>query len=211
MKVLLLGASGNIGSRILDELVRRSHQVTAVYRRPPVTTDMPELVKVVVADIEDSPALARWITGHDAVISAIGPGSRADPAVIKNAADNLVQQMPLCGVKRLLVVGGAGTLEIEPGVMRLDAPGYPEQYRPSGIVQKQALTTYRESSLDWTYISPPIIIQPGDRTGQYRVGGDQVLYDATGASRISMEDYAVAMVDVLEGRKYGQQRITVGY
>lgn len=211
MKVLLLGAAGTIGARILDELVRRSHRVTAVYRRPPATPATPDQVTVAVVDVTDPQALAPWITGQDAVICAIGPGSGGDPAVIGTAADVLVQQMPKCGVSRLLVVGGAGTLEIEPGVMRLDAPGYPEQYRPSGIVQKSALQTYRDSGLDWTYVSPPILIQPGERTGRYRVGGDQVLYDATGASRISVEDYAVAMVDLLESRQHGKQRITVGY
>ncbi len=211
MKVLLLGAAGKIGSRIFDELVRRSHHVTAVYRRPPASPDVSGLVDVVVADISEPKTLASLIDGHDAVISAIGPGSLGEPEIIKITADNLVQVMTASNVDRILVVGGAGTLEIEPGVMRLDAPGYPEQYRPAGMMQKSALATYRESPLDWTYISPPIIIQPGERTGEYRISGDQVLYNDEGASLISMEDYAVATVDILDDHKHSKQRITVGY
>lgn len=211
MKLLLLGASGNIGSRILDEAVRRGHQVTALYKRSPEPANSSDLVESVVADATDRAALAKVIAGHDAVISAIGMGKAGDPVVIEKTAEALVAAMTDGGVQRLLVVGGAGTLEVDSGVMRLDTPSYPEQYRPQGIAQKNALAAFGRSGLDWTYVSPPIIIQPGERTGRYRTGGDQVLYDADGASRISMEDYAVAMLDVAEQDLHSKQRITVGY
>jgi putative NADH-flavin reductase len=211
MKLLLLGASGNIGSRILGELVRRGHQVTALYRRLPGQGSKQERVEIVVMDVTDPAAIAQVIPRHDAVISAIGPGSLGDPVVIERTATALVQAMPASGVSRLLVVGGAGTLEIEPGVMRLDRPDYPEQYRAQGLAQKKALAAYKASGLDWTYVSPPIIIRPGDRTGRYRIGGDQVLFDGKGVSYISIEDYAVAITDIVEGPLHCRQRITVGY
>jgi putative NADH-flavin reductase len=207
MRIALLGAGGRIGSRILAESGRREHRVTAVFRRLPD----PSPPGAVQADAADPQALARAIAGHDTVISAIGPGRGGDPGIIERVAESLMAALPAAGVTRLMVVGGAGTLELEPGVMRLDAPGYPEQYRASGLAQKRALELCRASALDWTYVSPPIVISPGERTGHYQVGGDAVLYDAGGVSRISMEDYAVALLDILEAGTHRRERITVGY
>jgi hypothetical protein len=161
------------------------------------------------ADITNAADIARVAAGHDAVVSAIGPGAAGDASVIVSAARALIEGLTGTGPKRLVAVGGAGTLEIRPGVQRLDTAEYPEIYRASGYAQRQALSLYRASTLDWTYLSPPVIIEAGERTGGYRTGDDQVVYDASGRSRISMEDFAVALLDELETPRHARARFTV--
>ena len=209
MRIVIFGAAGRIGSRILDEALARGHVVTAVLRDVArLELAHPGLVKV-TADAADSSAVARVAAGQAAAISAIGPGSVGDVGVIVAVARALIAGLPRAGVRRLLVVGGAGTLEIRPGVQRIDTQEYPEIYRPSGYAQKESLALYRASGLDWSYLSPPVIIEPGARSGRYRIGADQVLADEAGRSRISMEDYAVAVLDELETPRHLQRRFTV--
>lgn len=209
MNIVLFGAAGRIGIRILDEALARGHAVTAVLRDAArLDRAHPHLTKR-VADVTDATAVARAAAGQQAAISAIGPGSAGQVGVIVAAAHALIAGLPQAGLRRLLVVGGAGTLEIRPGVQRIDTPEYPEIYRPSGYAQKEALGLYRASALDWTYLSPPVIIEPGQRSGRYRTGGDAVLADAAGRSRISMEDYAVAVLDEIETPHHSRARFTV--
>ncbi|MCC6303905.1 MAG: NAD(P)H-binding protein [Rhodobacteraceae bacterium] len=211
MDILLFGVGGFIGREIALEARRRGHHVTAAVRDPARHAGTPAADAVVAGDATDADAVARLAAGRDAVLSAIGPGSRGDPAVIPAAARALVLGLPRVGVRRLLVVGGAGTLELSPGVQRLDAPGYPEEYRPQGIAQREALAVLRASALDWTCVSPPIVIAAGASRGVYRVGGDAVLRDAEGRSAISAADYALAFIDELERPRAPGRRITVAY
>ncbi len=209
MRLVIFGGGGRIGQRVVQEALSRGHEVTAVlHASPRLEMEHPGL-RCVTADVTSADAVADAATGHDAAVSAVGPGRGGDVGVIVAAAGALVAGLGVSGPKRLIVVGGAGTLEIRPGVQRLDTPEFPDAYRPSGYAQREALALYRASDLDWSYLSPPMVIEPGERTGRYRVGGDQVVLDARGRSRISMEDYAVALLDELERPRHIRARFTV--
>ncbi len=202
-KVALIGASGFIGSRLLAELSARGHAVTAITRNPEKVAALPG-VTVVKGDVFDKDALAKLIAGHDAVISAVH-FTASDPQVLLAA----VKQS---GVKRYLVVGGAGSLEVAPGVKLFDTPQFPAAYldeaRKGGVFLD---LLKQEQGLDWTFLSPSALIQPGERTGKFRLGTDQLLVDDKGNSAISAEDYAIALVDELENPAHSRRRFTVGY
>lgn len=200
MKILLFGATGMIGQRIAAELANRGHQVTAVSRKGPVK-----------GDVHDAATLAK---DYDAVVSAIAPprdGTEPEPPFL-DANRALIEGVRAAGVRRLIVVGGAGSLQIAPGQDLVDTPGFPELYKKESKAQRSALGLYREvEDLDWTYISPAAEIAPGERTGVYRIGGDTLLADREGRSFISAEDYAVAVADELENGAHPRKRITVAY
>lgn len=200
MKILLFGATGMVGQRIAAELAARGHEVTGVSRSGPVK-----------GDVRDAATLGR---GHDAVICAIAPprdGSEPEGPFL-DAHRALIDGVRAAGVRRLVVVGGAGGLEVAPGVDLVDTPGFPEMYKKEALAQRSALGLYREvDDLDWTYVSPAAEIAPGERTGHFRVGGDQLLADAEGNSRISAEDYAIAIADEVEKGEHPRRRITVAY
>ena len=203
MDIALLGVSGRVGSRLLAELLHRGHRVTGIARDTGKLAGQPGLV-LKNADAGQPAQLAPLLAGHDAVVSALKFAS-TDAATVLAA----VKQ---AGVTRLLVVGGAATLEVAPGHMLLDAPGFPAAYRPEAEGGRRFLDTLRgERDLDWTFLSPSAEFVPGERTGKFRVGSDQLLSDAHGKSWISMEDYAIALVDELEAPKHSRQRFTVGY
>jgi len=206
---VIFGATGRIGGRILQEALARGHAVTAALRDAARLQVAHPALAVAEADVTRAEDVAQAAARHDAVVNAIGPGQNGDASVIAAAARALIAGLSGAGPRRLLAVGGAGTLEIRPGVQRLDTPDYPEVYRPSGYAQREALALYRSSGLDWSYLSPPIVIEPGVRSGVYRTGGDQVLFDSNGRSRISMEDYAVAVLDELEQPRHLRARFTV--
>jgi putative NADH-flavin reductase len=202
-KVALIGASGFIGSRLLAELSARGHAVTAITRNPEKVAALPG-VTAVKGDVFDKDALAKLIAGHDAVISAVH-FTASDPQVLLAA----VKQS---GVKRYLVVGGAGSLEVAPGVKLFNTPQFPAAYldeaRKGGVFLD---LLKQEQGLDWTFLSPSALIQPGERTGKFRLGTDQLLVDDKGNSAISAEDYAIALVDELEKPAHSRRRFTVGY
>lgn len=201
MRIALIGATGNIGSRILAELVQRGHAVTAIARGADSLAPRPGVTPCVV-DAADADALAGAIEGHDAVISAARFLHVDYPGLIRIARTNGL---------RLLVVGGAGSLEVEPGRLLIEVPQFPEAARPEAQAGIELLKTLRgESELDWTFLSPSMLIGPGERTGQFRLGGDQLLTNDKGSS-ISSEDFAVAMVDELERPAHTRRRFTVGY
>ena len=208
MQIVIFGATGRIGQRILQEALTRGHTVTAALRRTSRLGIAHDRLQTVTADVTIADEVARAADGKDAILSAIGPGPSGDPGVIVAAARSFVVALA-ARPTRLIAVGGAGTLEIRPGVQRLDTPDFPEAYRPSGYAQREALALYRASSLDWSYLSPPIVIEPGSRSGVYRTGGDQVLFDQAGRSRISMEDFAVALLDEVEHPRHVRKRFTV--
>lgn len=208
MKVVLYGASGMIGSRILQELVGRGHQVNAVVRNPEKVVLAG--VRVVKGDVTDPASVAAAAKGAEAAISAYAP-PHSEVATLLIAIRSLLAGLATAGVKRLLVVGGAGSLEVAPGVLLVDAPGFPEEYRAIALAHRDVLPVLKESDLDWSYFSPAAFIQPGERTGKFRLGGTQLVTDEKGESRISAEDYAVALVDELESPKHLQQQFTVAY
>jgi putative NADH-flavin reductase len=213
MNIALFGANGTIGQRILQEALSRGHNVTAIIRNPSkLQITNPDLI-VIKGDVLDPASVAETVTGHDAVISAIGPAhdgsSQAD--FLLKAAHSLIDGLNRTSVRRLLIVGGAGSLEVAPGLRLLDTPDFPPAWRGSANAHADALEIYKTAHLDWTYLSPAAFIQPGERTGTYRTGTDQLVTDAEGKSHISAEDYAVALIDELENQKFNRRRFTVAY
>lgn len=204
MQVLLLGVTGTIGRRIAGELKSRGHQVTGGSR----TGTAIDGVTPAVVDPTNPKSVAAAAAGKDAIISSVHIDPDNNIAVTLGVLDGARQ----AGVRRILNVGGAGSLEVAPGVQLLDAPAFPEEYKAVARAHRDTLPLWRASEdLDWTYISPPAMIAPGKRTGTYRVGGDQLLADAEGNSAISAEDYAMALVDELEKGDAIRKRITVAY
>ena len=217
MNVLLIGATGYVGSAILNELVARGHNVTAIVREVGKLEETAQ-VKPVVADATDPEAVAKIAEGKDAVISAYNPGWK-NPRQYEETLENypkIVEGVRRSGVKRLLIVGGAGTLFVKPGLRLVDTGSLPEAWLPGvkslGEFYLNYLTQVKD--LDWIFLSPAANLgnlQKGTRTGKYRVGKDDLLVDAEGNSFISVEDYAVAMVDELEKPAHHYERFTVAY
>jgi uncharacterized protein len=196
MKVVLFGASGMIGSRVLDELVRRGHAVTAVARHPEKVQSLSG-VNAVHGDVTDPVSVAGAAKGADAAVSAYSP-PRSEPARILDATRALLAGLKQAGVRRLIAVGGAGSLEVAPGVQLVDTPEFPSAWMGIALAHRDTLPIFKESGLDWTYLSPAAVIEPGVRTGKFRLGGTRLVANDRGESRISVEDYAVALVDELE-------------
>jgi putative NADH-flavin reductase len=206
MKIALIGATGNADSRILAELSRRGHAVTAIARNPQKVPALPGVTPV-KADADDVAGLAASIKGHDAVISSVH-FTASDPhkliAAVREAKGN-------AKTPRYLVVGGAGSLEVAPGVKLIDTPQFPAIYKAEASAGGVFLDLLRQQSdLDWTYLSPSAVFSPGERTGKFRLGRDQLLTNDKG-SHISFENYAIALADEIEKPAHSRQRFTVGY
>lgn len=208
MKVTLYGASGMIGSRILDELVSRRHQVVAVARRP--SRIARQDVEARAGDVLDSHRVAETVTGADAVISAYAPPGDATQQLV-DATKSLLRALKEARVRRFLMVGGAGNLEVAPGIPIVDTPHFPPQWLSHGLAHKEAFAVLRQSDLDWTSVSPAALIEPGKRTGKFRLSGNTFMADDSGRSGISAEDYAVAVVDELEHPRHVRQLVGVVY
>lgn len=213
MKIVLIGATGYVGSAILKEALDRGHHVTAVARDPEKLSSHAHLHPR-KADIYQEDEVARLVAGHDAVISAFNPGW-SNPDIYNQQIKGtraIINGVKQAGVRRLLFVGGAGSLEVKPGVQALDLPDFPKEYKQGALATREALAHLRqETGLEWSYLSPAADLFPGSRTGQFRLGTDQMLKDAKGASRISVQDYAMAMIDELEKPTHVRSRFTVGY
>ena len=203
MKVALIGASGQAGSRLLAELSARGHSVTAIARHPEKIAALPGATPV-KGDVADKAGLVALLRGHDAVISSVHY-TASDPALILAAVRE-------SGVKRYFVVGGARSLEVAPGVRLVDTPNFPAIYKAEATKGAEFLDLLRRTAgdLDWTFLSPSAMFVPGERTGKFRLGGDQLLTHDKGSS-ISFEDYAIAAVDELEKPAHIRERFTVGY
>ena len=201
MKIAIVGATGNVGQRLCAEALSRGHEVTAITRKE---SDVPGAVKFVKADVLDDDA-EKALSGHDAVIYSLRfNGFDFDKAIAAFRASD---------APRLLIVGGAASLNAEPGGPALiDTPGFPEEVKTEAEPARQVLNRLKtEGASDWTFLSPSIMIGPGERTGKFRLGKDDVLKDAEGNSRISYEDFAVAMIDEVETPRHQGERFTVGY
>ena len=213
MKIALIGATGFVGSAILQEALQRGHEVTAIVRNPEKVTPHPKL-RPNKADVQKEDEVTRSVAGHDAVISAFNPGW-SNPDIYNQQVKGtraIIDGVKKAGVKRLLFVGGAGSLEVKPGVQSVDLPEFPAEYKQGALATREALNLLRrEPTLDWSFLSPSADLFPGQRTGKFRLGTDQLLADAQGKSRISVEDYAMAMIDEVEKPKHIRRRFTVGY
>lgn len=214
--VLLIGATGFVGSAVLKELVNRGHKVTAVARNLDKVLKN-DNVTPVKADVADADVIARLAAGKEAIISAYNPGW-TNPDIKKLIETNypkILEAAKKSGVKRLLIVGGAGTLFVKPGLRVVDSGAIPAEImdgvRPLGNFYLNVLMN--EKSIDWVFLSPAgAFDEKGERTGKFRLGKDDLIIDqATGTSHISVEDYAVAMVDELENEAHHKERFTLGY
>lgn len=210
MDVVVIGASGTIGKAIVQEALKRKHQVTAAVRRPESISIEHERLQVVTVDVLDPASVAAAVRGHGEVISAYGP-EKGQELDLLTAAASLVQGLQTAGVARLLIVGGAGSLKTESGEWLMDTPDFPEEIRPLAAAHADAYEIYRSSELDYTYVTPAAMIQSGRRTGHFRIGLDRLVLDDNGDSIISVEDFAVAMIDELEEGNFSRTRFTVAY
>ena len=202
MKITVLGASGRAGSEITKELAARGHSVTAIARKPQAIP-AGDNITAVQGDASDAAGLASLIKGADAVVSALH---------FDVPAATLLSALKAAGVSRLLVTGGAASLEVAPGVRLIDMPDFPEAWKgmaQGGITFLDALKA--ETEIDWTFFSPAAEIDETPRLGHFRLGGDQLLTDAEGHSRISFADYAIAMADEVEQHKHSRRRFTAAY
>ncbi|BAF86420.1 MULTISPECIES: NAD(P)-dependent oxidoreductase [Azorhizobium] len=203
MKIAVIGASGNAGAEITAELARRGHQVTAIARNADKIAKLPG-VTAVAGDAGDAAGIAKLIAGHDAVVSSIH--------FLASDADELISAVKQAGVPRYLVVGGAGSLEVAPGVKLFDTPDFPAIYLGEAKAGGAFLDKLKaEPDLNWTFLSPAALFFHGPRTGTFRVGGDGLLVAADGNSSISFADYAIALADEIETPRHPRARFTVGY
>jgi putative NADH-flavin reductase len=203
MKIAVIGASGNAGSRITAELARRGHSVTAIARNPDKIAQQANVTPT-KGDLMDQAALTGLLAGHDAAISSVH-FLASDPLKLIGAARD-------SKVGRYLVVGGAGSLEVAPGVRLVTTPGFPVAYKAEAEKGAAFLDLLRaERELNWTFLSPSALFTAGERTGKFRLGTDQLLTAADGKSWISFEDFAVALADEIERPAHIRQRFTVGY
>ena len=215
MRIVIFGALGRAGRHIVLEALERGHEVIGVSRQAAPDGEIDPRLRLVQGDATQAEAVARLVSGADAVVNSISPRpSAGGPACsLEDAAHALIRGLRMAGVKRLLVVGGAGSLEVAPGVPLKSMPDFPAQYLPEATAQGEALALYRREAgdLDWTYLSPAIMFDEGKRTGRYRTTGDSLLTDTDGNSAISFADYAVATLDELERPRHLQQRFGVAY
>lgn len=215
MHIAIVGATGFIGSRIVTEAVNRGHLVTAISRNPGKLPKH-DCIIAAAADVHDVGALAANFRGKDAVIHSFKPAndlsSEGKKEQQRDGTRSIIAAMKAAGVRRILAVGGAGALEIRPGVPHYETPEFPAAVqggaRATALIRELLLA---EQNLAWTFLCPSSFIRAGERTGKFRLGGDALLVGADGQSRISVEDYAVAMIDELENPRHTGRRFTVGY
>ena len=215
MKIALIGATGFVGTAVVAELLQRGHDVTALARNPAKLAAAPRLTPRTL-DAYDADAVAAAVKGHDAVVSAFNPGWDAPELYAKfmQGNDAIVAGVRQSGVERYLVVGGAGSLFVAPGVQMVDTPEFashvPPNIIPGAKAARDALTSLRgNTSLAWTFLSPPALLAPGERTGKYRVGGEELLMAGPAPAGISVADLAVAIVDEIEKPQHVRARFTV--
>lgn len=201
MKIALIGATGNVGRRVTAEAVSRGHEVVGIARD---VSSVPKQagVTAVQADLNDKDAIGEAIAGTDAVVLSVKFQELDVEALLDALKD----------ANRLLIVGGAASLYVAPGLQLIDTEGFPDFIKVEAEPARQALARIRqEQALDWTFLSPSVFFGPGERTGTFRLGKDDLLSDGEGKSHISYEDYAIALLDEIEQPKHSRARFTVGY
>lgn len=211
MRLIVFGANGALGRRLLMECLERGIEVSAAVRDVSRFEGGAREITVVTADATDPTSIAAAAAGHDAALSAVTQHSR--PEILSEVATALLTGLAEAGVPRLVVAGGAGSLEVADGTRLMDTPEFHDDWKPEAQAQADALETYRaaETDVDWSYVSPGALLEPGERTGEYRKGGDRLLTDDDGHSRITMEDFAIAMVDEAVEPKHSRTRFTVAH
>lgn len=210
MKIAILGATGWIGSHIANEAASRGHEIIAIVRDTSKVAH--KEFEVRVFDLLDPQAKINDVASDaDAVIASIGGRTQGNHELVKQSAEKLLSELP--SSQRLMWVGGAGSLEVAPNVALFTVPDFPEEYKAESLAQIEALEVFKKSGSDvkWTFASPAAEIFPGATTFQYRIGGNQLLTDSEGNSRISVSDYAIAMIDILESGEYINQQIGLAY
>lgn len=213
MRIVVFGATGSIGGAIVDEALARGHEVRALARDPSRVTARHERLSVDRADATDAGRVAEVAADADVVVSAVGGAADGRPEVVVDAAQALLAGLQQAGGTRLFVVGGAGSLTHPAGGVVSSQADFPDAWKPSSHAQARALEVLRtnDGDVDWTYLSPADVIEPGERSGSYRTGGDELVVDAAGESRITIPDYAVAVLDELERPRFRGRRFTIGY
>jgi putative NADH-flavin reductase len=213
MNIALIGGTGFVGSAVLAELLQRGHSVTALARNPAKYAAQ-KGVKVVQADVLDAAQVAHAVEGHDAVIDSYNPGW-GEPRIRElfvQGTKAILDGVKRSGVKRVLVVGGAGSLFVAPGVQGVDTPQFPAEWKEGALGAREALNLIREEkALDWTFLSPAAHLVPGPRTGAFRIGADDLLMNGSEPGSISVTDLAVAIVDEIETPRHVGKRFTVAY
>ncbi|GAB6992040.1 NAD(P)-dependent oxidoreductase [Paenibacillus pini] len=210
MNIVIFGATGTVGFSLVQEALKRNHHVTAVVRDPERMKGTHENLELKQGDILSSDFVAEVVKGKEAVITAYGPVFGKEEELVE-VARSLVEGLRRAEVSRLLIVGGAGSLEVEPGVRLLDTAEFPAELRPLAVAHAEAYEVFRQSDLEWTYCSPAAEMEPGRRTGQFRIGMDKLITDEAGNSRITVEDYAVALIDEMDDPYFVGTRFTVAY
>lgn len=202
-KIAIIGATGRVGSQLLEEALRRGHSVTAIARNTSSLAGRTDLVSKSL-DVSDAQAYAQAVAGHDVVISSTH--------FTTVSARTIIDPVKQAAVPRLLVVGGAGSLLVAPGVRLIDTPNFPDLYKTEAAAGAAFLGVLRqEKTLDWTFVSPSALFFDGERTGTFRLGKEDLLIAADGSSSISFADYAIALLDEVERPAHSRQRFTVGY
>jgi uncharacterized protein len=210
MKLIVFGATGLLGSRLVAEAGQRGHEVTAVARDPSRFTG-PDAVGPTAGDATDAECIAAVAAGHEAALSAVT--QHEHPEMLVAAARALLDGLARAGVRRLVVAGGAGSLMVGSGERLMDTPDFHDEWKPEAQAQADALAVYQQSDneVEWSYVSPGALLEPGERTGAYRIGDDQLLTDDHGRSSIAMEDFAIAMLDEVEHPAHPRRRFTAAH
>lgn len=212
MDVLLLGASGRIGHRIAVELLERGHAVTGVSRSGTVDGIEDPGFVAVAGDATNPGDVAKLSTGHDAVASALGPSDDETPEVLPEMMRAAIDGLRHASVDRLVWTGGAGGLEVAPDTRLIESEDFPEEWKPVARAAIDAFELLRDADdLQWTYVAPAAVIEPGERTGEYRTADGELVTDEDGESYITMEDFAVAFVDELESGNAIHTYLGTGY
>jgi uncharacterized protein len=213
MQIALFGATGHLGGGILNEALQRGHSVVAIVRDPARLTLKHANLKFIIGEIADPKSYLPGLRDVDAAIASISARRNGAPDDVPKAAGILLEALPRAQVEQLVWIGGAASLEVDPGKRVIDDPHFPEAWKAEAQGQIEALEVFRrtQASIGWTYISPAALIEDGERSGAYRIGGDQLLVDANGKSRITVADFAIAVVDRIEKNDKPRQRITVAH
>jgi hypothetical protein len=207
MKLIVFGANGRQGSRLVSEALARGHEVTAAVHDTARAGNVDPRARVAVADASDPASIHAVAVNHDAALLATGGGRHAE------LARAMLSGLSQAGVRRLVVVGGAGSLFVPSGVRLVDTPDFHDEWKPDALSQAEALDQYHaaDTDVDWTYVSPGAMLAPGERTGRYRTARDQLLAGDNGRSEISMEDFAAALLDEVEQGRHVRQRFTAAW